>query len=157
MSRLEVPVRDRTLYATGDILLRVELDLDIKTTSGAWKSETFLVDSGTEMTTFPAWVARQVGFPMPQNPTRHAIHAQTGLEIRSGVLRFKIVGMDQTEYHVPCLFLGDPNSRPSVNAPAGVMPRKLLQPLQLLDVLRFEMKKEPAAGFAYGMLVVEKV
>src|SRR5262249_16761495 len=77
--------------------------------------------------------------------------------IRSGVLRFQIVGMDQTEYHVPCLFLGDPNSRPSVNAPTGVVPRKLLQPLQLLDVLRFEMKKEPAAGLAYGMMVVEKV
>jgi len=157
MSRLEVPVRDRTLYATGDVLLRVELDLDIKTSSGAWRPETLLVDSGTEITTFPAWLAKQEGCPMPQNPTRHAIHGQTGLEIRSGLLRFKIVGMDQTEYALACLFLGDPNSRPSVNAPAGVVPRKLLQPLQLLDVLRFEMRKDPAAGLAYGGMVVEKV
>ena len=75
----------------------------------------------------------------------------------TGVLRFKIVGMDQTEYQLACLLLGDPNARPSVNAPAGIVPRKLLQPLQLLDVLRFEMKKDPAAGLAYGMMVVEKV
>ena len=79
MSRLEVPVRDRTLYATGDILLRVELDLDIKTSSGAWKPETVLVDSGTEITTFPAWLAKREGLPMPQNPTRHVLHGQTGL------------------------------------------------------------------------------
>ena len=58
-----------------------------------------------------------------------------------------------TEYQLPCLFLGDPQARPSVNAPVGVVPRKLLQPLQLLDVLRFEMKKDPAAGLVYGMLV----
>jgi hypothetical protein len=157
MSRLEVPVRDRTLYATGDILLRVELDLDIKTSSGTWMPETVLVDSGTEITTFPAWLAKQQGFPLPPNPTRHAVHAQTGLEIRSGVLRFQIVGLGPTEFQVTCLFLGDPQARPSVNAPAGAAPRKLLQPLHLLDVLRFELKKDPAAGLAHGMMVVETV
>jgi len=106
MSRLEVPVRDRTLYATGDVLLRIELDLDIKDNAGLWKKERFLVDSGTEIATFPAWLAKTLDLPMPQNATRHASHAQTGLEIRSGLLCFNVVGMDQTQYAISCLFLG---------------------------------------------------
>jgi hypothetical protein len=157
MSRLEVPIKQRTLYATCDVLLRVELNLAIKNNPGLWKKENFRVDSGTEMTTFPAWLAKMLDLPMPRSPATHATHAQTGLELRSGALRFRVVGMDQTEYALPYLFLGDPNVRPSAGAPAGAIPRNLLQPLQLLDVLRFEMKKDPAAGLAYGMMVVEKV
>ena len=157
MSRLEVPVKERKLYSTGDVLLRVDLEMEIKNNSGLWTTELFLVDSGTEITTFPAWLAQSYDLPMPQRPTRYVTHNQTGLEIRSGLLRFKIVGLNQTEYVVPCFFLGDPTITPSANTPAGITPRILLQPLQLLDVLRFEMKKDPAAGFAYGMMVIETV
>ncbi len=157
MSRLEVPVSHRTLYATGDILLRLELDLEVKTASGAWRPELFLVDSGTEMTTFLAWLARQEGYPMPRLAAKRVVHEQTGLEIRSGILRFRIVGMDQTEYGVPCFFLGDPAARPSANAPAGTLPRRLLQPLHLLDVLKFSTEKDPASVAApHGELVIEK-
>ena len=143
MPRLEVPVLHRKLYATGDVLLRVELDVNLKTATGGWEPEILLVDSGTEITTFPAWLAQSYDLPIPQQPSRHVTHTQTGLEVRSGLLRFQIVGLDQTEYVVPCFFLGDPNSRPSVNAPASVTPRLLLQPLQLLDgLLRDEERSD---------------
>ncbi|MFI5454885.1 MAG: hypothetical protein ACHRXM_05480 [Isosphaerales bacterium] len=51
MSRLEVPLQYRKLRATGDVLLRSELDLLLKDNARQWKADTFLVDSGTEMTT----------------------------------------------------------------------------------------------------------
>src|SRR5437764_656002 len=81
----------------------------------------------SETTTFPAFLAKQLSLAMPQKAAVGAVHIQTGLEIRSGFLRFQIVGMDQTEYVTPCLFLGDPNRRPA-GQPA-TLPRKLLQPL----------------------------
>ncbi len=75
--------------------------------------------------------------------------------IRSGVLRFRIEGMDQTEYVVPCLFLGDPDAPPALTPPA-TRPRNLLQPFQLLDQLRFTLDKDPSAGLLHGEMVVEK-
>jgi hypothetical protein len=156
MSRLVIPVQYRTLYATGDVLLRAGLDLEIKDNAGRWKQMGFLVDSGAEITTVPAWLARRLDLPMPQAATRLARHAQTGLALRSGLLRFRILGMDQTEYATACFFLGDPAVRPGPNAPAGLLPRKLLQPLHLLDRLRFTADKDPAAGMPYGSVVVEK-
>jgi hypothetical protein len=83
-------------------------------------------------------------------------HTQTGLEVRSGFLRFRIRGMDQTEYVVPTLFLGDPDTPPDARQPA-TFPRKLLLPLALLDRLRFTAEKNPARSNLYGELVVEKV
>lgn len=59
--------------------------------------------------------------------------------------------MDQTEHVIACLFLGDPDA-----PPAPAQPRKLLQPFQLLDRLRFTLDKDPAAGSLYGELMVEK-
>jgi hypothetical protein len=58
MSRLEVPLRHRTLRATGDTVLWADLVLSLKTNRGVWKQIPFRVDSGTEMTTMPAFEAR---------------------------------------------------------------------------------------------------
>jgi hypothetical protein len=91
---------------------------------------------------------------MPHKAAAGAVHVQTGLEIRSGFLRFQIVGMDQTEYVTPCLSLGDPNTPPS--GQSGSIPRKLLQPLGLLDQLRFTMDRDPNAGTVDGELLIEK-
>jgi|GEM_PF-2910012 len=77
MSRLEVPFQYRTLWATGDLLLRAELNLLLKDASGKWRPETFLVDSGSEMTTMPAYWARKLGLPMPQQAAPGAVHTQT--------------------------------------------------------------------------------
>ncbi len=63
--------------------------------------------------------------------------------------------MDPTEYVIACLFLGDPDAPPAQTPPA-TRPRKLLQPFQLLDWLRFTLDKDPAAGSLYGELIVEK-
>jgi hypothetical protein len=54
MSRLQIPIVGRILWATGDVKLRVDLDLDLKDTSGNWHRLAFRVDSGTEITTFSA-------------------------------------------------------------------------------------------------------
>ena len=155
MCRLTVPITGKILWSTGDVRLRADLDLLLKDNAGGWKQESFRVDTGADVTTFPAHLARQLDLPMPPRAAAGAVHVQTGLEIRSGVLRFQIAGMDATEYATPCLFLGDPATPPDPNRLATV-PSKLLQPCNLLDALRFIMAKDPAAGTLYGELVVEK-
>jgi hypothetical protein len=155
MSRLEVPLHFRTLWATGDILLRAEVGLLLKDHAGAWKQETFLVDSGTEMTTMPAFRAKLLNLPMPQNASPGAVHLPTGMEIRSGYLRVRVVGMDQTEYAFPCFFLGDPVTPPLIQQPAP-HPRKLLGLSGVIDKIRILFDGDPTPGAPYGNLVIEK-
>jgi hypothetical protein len=155
MSPLAVPVTGKILWSTGDVRLRADLELLLKDNAGGWKQETFRVDTGTDLTTFPAYLARQLDLPMPARAAAGAVHVQTGLEIRSGILRFQVAGMDATEYVVPCLFLGDPTTPPDLSRPA-LIPSKLLQPFHLLEHLRFTLRKDPAVGPLYGELLVEK-
>ena len=54
MSRLEVPLLSKKVWATGDLVLRAELDLLVRDENGIWRPETFRVDSGTEMTSMAA-------------------------------------------------------------------------------------------------------
>jgi hypothetical protein len=154
MSRLAIPVSHQTLYATGDVKLWVSVTLALRDGAGIFVNHTFGVDSGTEITTFPAFQAKQLGLYVPAHPAA-VRHEQTGLEVRSGMLVFRIDGMDQTLYAVSCLLLGDPNVRSSPNAPKGTLPRNLLQPLALLEKLNFSTKKEPG-GPPYGELIIEK-
>lgn len=153
MSRLALPVKWRRLSATGDVLVRVELDLLLKTNAGGWAQEDFLVDTGTEITTFPAALAKKLDLPMPISPSPVA-HKQTGLVVRSGLLRFQVVGLDQTEYVVPCYFLGDPDV--PYTGPAATAPRKLLQPLALTAPLRFTFEDNRTPGVPHGEMIVEK-
>jgi hypothetical protein len=51
MPRLEVPLTYRRLRSTGDVVVHSELALAIKTERGNWETVTFLIDSGTEMST----------------------------------------------------------------------------------------------------------
>jgi hypothetical protein len=155
MSRLEIPITGKALWATGDIKLWAELDLDVKDAAGNWHRLSFRVDTGTEITTFPAYQAKVLNLRYPREASPGARHTQTGLEIRSGLLIFRIVGMDQTEYVSPCLFLGDPDTPPDPNQPA-TLPRNLLQPFALLNQLRFTLDRDPTAGSPYGELIVEK-
>jgi hypothetical protein len=153
-SRLEVPLLGRTLRATGDILLRAELDLLIKTSAQTWEQVVFLVDSGTEMTTMPAAQAQLLDIPLPVNPVPGLTHAQTGLEIRAGVLRVQVPGLDGTEYAFPCYFLGDPNKHA---APGATAPRNLLGLSGVVDQVRLSFDgKSAVAAAPYGNLVVEK-
>lgn len=135
MSRLAIPIAGKVLWATGDLRLWVAMDLHVKDNKGGWHTQAFRVDPASDITTFPAYLASQLDLPMPMKAATGVVHAQTGLEIRSGFLRFRIAGMDATEYAVSCFFLGDPQSLPS--GPAASLPRMLLPPLALLDQLRF--------------------
>lgn len=154
MSRLAIPITGKTLWATGDVRLWADIPLLVRDGSGQYQKVVFRVDSGTDLTTYPAYQAKQLGLVVPARPAP-ARHHPTGLEIRSGMLRFRIDGMDPTEYAVACLFLGDPNVAPIPAQPAS-FPRQLLQPFALLDQLRFTMGRDPAAGLLYGELIVEK-
>jgi hypothetical protein len=155
MSRLAIPVIGQHLYVTGDVTLRAEVTLDIKDNAGNFVPWRFRIDSATDVTTFPAHEARQFNLPMPINPSRIR-HDPTGLEVRSGLLRFRIQGMDATEYAVSCFFLGNPAVVPNPAMPA-FLPRALLQPLALLDDLKFTMEKDATSiGASYGEVIIEK-
>ncbi len=157
MSRLQVPIRHRTFWPTGDVLLRSELHLLLKNNMGVWKREKFIVDSGTEMTTFPAARATQINLPIPLQPVRSAVHSQTGEVFRSGYLRVRVVGMDATEYAFPCFFLGDPNA-PVPTTPGPTTPRKLLGLSGVINQISLDFDGTPAGpGAAYGFLTVEKL
>jgi hypothetical protein len=45
---------------------------------------------------------------MPRRPMRGLTFR--GQEARAGLLRARIVGLNRSEYHVPCYFLGDPKT-----------------------------------------------
>jgi len=132
MSRLAIPVSPKTLYVTGDVKLWVRVVLALQDGAGNFVKRTFNIDTGTEINTFPAYDAKQLGLFVPVNPAS-VRHAQTDLEVRSGMLVFRIEGMDQSLYAVSCLLLGDPSVRPGPNTPQAVLPRNLLQPLALLE------------------------
>jgi hypothetical protein len=155
MTRLAVPLLERKLWATGDVLLRAELQLALKDNAGQWLSETFLVDSGSEMTTMPAYRAKQLDLPVPQRAAPGAVHSQTGLAIRSGYVRVKVPGLGQAEYAFPCFFFGDPNQPPGPNAPGARGPRNLLGLSGVLNHLRISFDGDPTPSALYGNLIVE--
>ena len=145
MSRIAIPISGQVLWSTGDVRLWVDIRLLFKDRTGNFVPEIFRVDIGSEITTFPSYDATLLDLPIPARASAGVVHNQTGLEIRSGVLRFQVVGMDQTDYATPCLFLGDPAVPPATSRPA-TFPRKLLQPFAMLDRLRFAIDKDPALG-----------
>ena len=57
----------KKVWATGDIVLRAELDLLIRNDNGVLRPETFRVDSGTEITSMAAARAKALDLPMPRN------------------------------------------------------------------------------------------
>jgi hypothetical protein len=133
------------------------LDLLLKDNKGNWHPKTFRADSASDMTTLPAFFAKQMGLPLPQRvaPVRHE---QTGLEVRSGSIRCQVVGMDQTEYAFPCFFLGDPDTPPNPKLPPAQRPRYLLGLTGVVDKVRWTFDGTPAGLQApHGYMIVEKV
>jgi hypothetical protein len=158
MSRLQVPLNARILWSTGDIVLWAELNVVVKDDRGNWQPQTFRVDSATDMTTMPSYDCTQMGIPMPQSPAQGLVHEQTGLPIRAGVIRCKIVGIDQTEYDFPCFFLGDPNIPPPLGARPAHLPRYLLGLSGVVDKIRWSFDATPAGLAApHGYFTVEKI
>jgi hypothetical protein len=155
VSRLQIPLIGKTLRATGDILLRAELDIMLKTNAQTWQQVIFRVDSATEMTTMPAAQAKLLDLPLPANPVPGLKHAQTGLEIRAGVVHVQMVGMDSTEYVFPCYFLGDPD-KPVSRAQTATISRNLLGLTGVVDKVRLTFDGKRTGAAPYGYLVVEK-
>lgn len=148
MPRLEVPLRGRTLQSTGDEVLHAVLDLEVKTERGTWVIVRFRVDPGTEMTTMPAQVARDLHLPIPRHPVRGL--SFRGQQVRRGLLRARIPGLDANEYVFPCYFLGDPY------VPLAD-PRNLLGLTGVIDQVRLIFDGTRSISAPYGILVVEKI
>jgi hypothetical protein len=148
MARLEVPLDWRTLQTTGDVVLKAVLRLEVKDHLGSWVPIEFVVDPGTEMTTMPSSKAKDEGLPIPKRPvTGLALHGQ---EVRRGLLRARIPGLDATEYVFPCYFRGDPN------VPVAE-PKNLLGLTGVIDKVRLIFDGTPSGAAQYGLLIVEKV
>jgi hypothetical protein len=148
MARLEVPLVSRTLQTTGDDVLKAVLRLEVKNNRSIWVPFDFVVDPGTEMTTMPASQAKDEELPIPKRPVRGlALHSQ---EVRRGLLRARIPGLDATEYVFPCYFLGDPNV-PTMD------PKNLLGLSGVIDKVRLTFDGTPSGAAQYGLLIVEKI
>jgi hypothetical protein len=156
MSRLERPLRAKTIALTGDIALRAELTLRIKTNSQSWEPVIFLVDPGTEMTTLPAARAKQLGIPLPQKPVSRLGITGKNAEVRAGLIRARVDGMDPTEYVFPCYFVGDPDAPFDPNRPPR-FPRSLLGLSGVVDKIRILFDGTPTATASHGLMVIEKI
>lgn len=155
MSRLELPLLSKKVWATGDLVLRAELDLLIRDEHGTWKPVTFRVDSGTEMTSMAAARARALDLPIPRLPVLLDVSG-VRREVRAGFLRAQVVGMNGTEHLFPGFFLGSPEVTPdSIRSP--VMARNLLGLTGVVDKLRIQFDGTPSPGARHGIMVAEKL
>ena len=78
--------------------------------------------------------------------------------VRSGLLRMRVDGMDQTEYVIPCHFRGDPDSPPDPSVPLATLPKNLLGLSGVVDKLRIITDGTPLSAIApYGVVVLEKI
>jgi hypothetical protein len=154
MSRLEVPLLGKKVWATGDLVLRAELDLLIRDDTGGWRPVTFRIDSGNEMTSMAAAGARALDLPMPRNPILLDINGIRS-EVRPGLIRAQVVGMDGTEHTFPRHFLGSPIATPAPHQPT-VVSRNLLGLTGVVGKLRIVFDGMPSPGARYGVMVVEE-
>jgi hypothetical protein len=100
------------------------------------------------MTTMYGSEARNLDLPIPKQPVRGL--TLRGQEVRRGVLRARIPGLDATEYVFPCYFLGDPNI-PIVGS------KNLLGLTGVIDKVRLTFDGTPSGTARYGLLIVEKI
>jgi hypothetical protein len=156
MSRLERPLLAKTIALTGDIALRAELTLWIKTNSQSWEPVIFLVDPGTEMTTLPAARAKQLGIPFPKKPVPRLGIAGKSADVRTGLIQARVDGMDPTDYVFPCYFIGDPDAPFDPNRPPR-FPRSLLGLSGVVDKIRILFDGTPTPAALHGLMVVERI
>jgi hypothetical protein len=156
MSRLELPLLTKTIALTGDIAIRAELTIRIKTNAQSWEPVVFLVDPGTEMTTLPAARAKQLGIPFPQKPVPRLGITGKIAEVRAGLIRARVDGMDPTEYVFPCYFIGDPVAPFDPQRPPR-FPRSLLGLSGVVDKIRILFDGTPTATAPYGLMVIERI
>jgi hypothetical protein len=141
MSRLEQPFVGRVLRSTGDTVIQAELALGLRTRANVYVAARFVVDTGTEMTTMPAYTARALDLPKPSRPVPGLY--LDGQDARSGLLRARIIGLDPTEYVFPCYFVGDPLRPPTQST-------NLLGLTGVADQVRLCFDGKSVAGAQYG-------
>ncbi len=157
MSCLEVPLIGKPLWTSGDVLLRAELDLLMKDNGGARQAVSSRVDSGTEMTLMPAALAGSLDLPMPRAPVHGGLELMGGRrEVRVGLLRTRIDGMDPTEHVFPCYFIGDPEVPFDLNQPP-IFPRALLGLTGVVDKIRLSFDGTADMDHPHGLLIVEEI
>jgi hypothetical protein len=155
MSRLEVPLLSKRIWATGDLVLRAELELFVRDENGVWKPEVFRVDSGTEMTSMSAARAKALDLPLPMNFIVLNVNGMRR-EVRPGLIRARVAGMDGTEHVFPCYFMGSPDAAPASTQPP-LLARNLLGLSGVVDKLRVFFDGTPSPRARHGVIVVEKI
>ena len=95
----------------------------------------------------PACDAKNLNLPIPRRPVRGLTFQ--GQEVRPGLLRARIVGMDATEYVFPCYFLGDPNVPVAKST-------NLLGLTGVINQIRLIFDGPTSLQTPHGVLVVEK-
>jgi hypothetical protein len=151
---LRVPLIDRTLQATGDVLVRAVLKLQLCNRHQQWKDTDFRVDPGTETTMMSAVHARDLDLPMPRLPIPRidldTSGDKTASVIRSGLLKARIVGLANVELVIPCFLLGEPDANGQTP-----LPPNLLGLSSTVNRLRLTFDGTPAPDARYGVLIVE--
>jgi hypothetical protein len=99
------------------------------------------------MTTMPAYDAKSLDLPIPKKPVPRLV--LFGQEVRSGLLRARVVGMDQTEFVFPCYFVGDPDIPPP-------QARNLLGLTGVINQICLTFDGRSSVRSPSGVLVVEK-
>ena len=96
----------------------------------------------------PAAEAKERDLPIPRKPVPGL--TLSGQEVRAGLLRARIVGMDTIEYVFPCYFLGDPDRPPPTPLP------NLLGLSGVINQVRLGFDGTSSVTAPHGVLVVEK-
>ena len=92
--------------------------------------------------------AKKWDLPIPRRPVRGL--TLQGQDVRAGLLRARIAGMDLTEYVFPCYFLGDPDTPPPATA------KNLLGLSGVINQIRLTFDGVTSPGAPHGILIVEK-
>ena len=142
MSRLIVPISFQDSWATGDELLWLEFVLWLQDGAGNYVDHDFYVDSGADDHDLSR-LRRPATRPGRACKARDVQFIQTGLRSAPGCCVFASTGWTRPNTPSRAFSSAIRPSGLSPNAPIGTVPRKLLQPLALLEKLRFTMEKDP--------------
>jgi hypothetical protein len=80
----------------------------------------------------------------------------TRQEIRRGLIRAQVVGLDATLHVFPCYFLGDPDA-PVAPKLSAFQPRNLLGLTGVIDKLRITFDGTPSPHAPHGLLTIESL
>jgi hypothetical protein len=147
--RLVVPLAEVARARFGVFSVEVRVPLFIRTTTGRFVAESFLLDTGAHISEVDAdWARRQqVPFGGPRLTLPVMSGAGSGLWTGwVGTLRVRLPTWGRTEFEWPCFFREQrPASLPPQLGLAGV-----------LDDVLFTLDGTPAVGASHGILVIEE-